>query len=179
MRGNGLLGGGLRSPPALLVVIHVSLVCALILVLCFSSPAELLLFWVFWGFFSKGNILDSMLLKASNKEASGSRKETSGSTVAAPSAQRLLWCHCYHYCPEDSTNNTCRWAEIWTANKQTNIQRCISSWSCGRAWWWTLSSRTDGYCFTMVEEEAAGVPVQTAGCLGLGGSVFQCRVRKR
>lgn len=30
----------------------------------------------------------------------------------------------------------------------------------------------------MVEEEAVGVPVQTAGCLGLGGSVFQCRVSK-
>ena len=36
-------------------------------------------------------------------------------------------------------------------------------------------SRTDGYCFTMVEEEG-GVPVQTAGCLGLVGSEFQCRV---
>ncbi|XP_003974866.1 bone morphogenetic protein receptor type-1B [Takifugu rubripes] len=89
-----------------------------------------------------GNILDSMLLKASNREAAGSGKESGGSAAPAPSAQRLLWCHCYHYCPEDSTNNTCR---------------------------------TDGYCFTMVEEEAAGVPVQTAGCLGLGGSVFQCR----
>lgn len=37
--------------------------------------------------------------------------------------------------------------------------------------------RTDGYCFTMVEEEG-GVPVQTAGCLGLRGSEFQCRVSR-
>uniref|UniRef100_A0A8D3B9V4 receptor protein serine/threonine kinase n=1 Tax=Scophthalmus maximus TaxID=52904 RepID=A0A8D3B9V4_SCOMX len=88
-----------------------------------------------------GNILDSMLLRASSKEAVESGKETSGSTAPALSSQRLLWCHCYHHCPEDSTNNTCR---------------------------------TDGYCFTMVEEEG-GVPVQTAGCLGLVGSEFQCR----
>lgn len=42
---------------------------------------------------------------------------------------------------------------------------------------WTLFYRTDGYCFTMVEEEG-GVPVLTAGCLGLVGSEFQCRVSK-
>uniref|UniRef100_A0A3B4FZ33 Serine/threonine-protein kinase receptor n=1 Tax=Pundamilia nyererei TaxID=303518 RepID=A0A3B4FZ33_9CICH len=82
-----------------------------------------------------------MLLKASSKEAAESGKETFGSTAPASSSQRLLWCHCYHHCPEDSTNNTCR---------------------------------TDGYCFTMVEDEG-GVPVQTAGCLGLVGSEFQCR----
>lgn len=41
----------------------------------------------------------------------------------------------------------------------------------------TCSLRTDGYCFTMVEEEG-GVLVQTAGCLGLVGSVFQCRVSR-
>lgn len=36
---------------------------------------------------------------------------------------------------------------------------------------------TDGYCFTMVEEEEeVGVAVLTAGCLGLAGSEFQCRV---
>uniref|UniRef100_A0A8D3D8B8 Activin types I and II receptor domain-containing protein n=1 Tax=Scophthalmus maximus TaxID=52904 RepID=A0A8D3D8B8_SCOMX len=34
---------------------------------------------------------------------------------------------------------------------------------------------TDGYCFTMVEEEEGGVAVLTAGCLGLAGSEFQCR----
>uniref|UniRef100_A0A669C226 Serine/threonine-protein kinase receptor n=1 Tax=Oreochromis niloticus TaxID=8128 RepID=A0A669C226_ORENI len=82
-----------------------------------------------------------MLLKASSKEAAESGKETFGSTAPASSSQRLLWCHCYHHCPEDSTNNTCR---------------------------------TDGFCFTMVEDEG-GVPVQTAGCLGLVGSEFQCR----
>ncbi|XP_008324100.1 bone morphogenetic protein receptor type-1B-like [Cynoglossus semilaevis] len=34
---------------------------------------------------------------------------------------------------------------------------------------------TNGYCFTMVEEEEGGVVVLTAGCLGLAGSEFQCR----
>ncbi|XP_074474206.1 bone morphogenetic protein receptor, type IBb [Sebastes fasciatus] len=34
---------------------------------------------------------------------------------------------------------------------------------------------TDGYCFTMVEEEEGGVAVLTAGCLGLAGFEFQCR----
>ncbi len=37
--------------------------------------------------------------------------------------------------------------------------------------------RTDGYCFTMVEEEEeGGLVVLTAGCLSLAGSQFQCRV---
>uniref|UniRef100_A0A7N8XLX5 Serine/threonine-protein kinase receptor n=1 Tax=Mastacembelus armatus TaxID=205130 RepID=A0A7N8XLX5_9TELE len=87
------------------------------------------------------NILYSMLLRASSKEAGESGKETNGSTAPASSSQRLLWCHCYHHCPEESTDNTCR---------------------------------TDGSCFTMVEEEG-GVPVQTAGCLPLAGLEFQCR----
>lgn len=39
-----------------------------------------------------------------------------------------------------------------------------------------VCSRTDGYCFTMVEEEEGGLAVLTAGCLGLAGSEFQCRV---
>ncbi|KAG7224033.1 hypothetical protein INR49_015290 [Caranx melampygus] len=34
---------------------------------------------------------------------------------------------------------------------------------------------TNGYCFTMVEEEEGGVVVLTSGCLALGGSEFQCR----
>ncbi|XP_034048390.1 bone morphogenetic protein receptor, type IBb [Thalassophryne amazonica] len=34
---------------------------------------------------------------------------------------------------------------------------------------------TNGYCFTMVEEEEGGLAVITAGCLGLAGSEFQCR----
>lgn len=54
-----------------------------------------------------------------------------------------------------------------TARKETSLTvLCVCAHSC----------RTDGYCFTMVEEEG-GVLVQTAGCLGLVGSVFQCRVR--
>ncbi|KAF6371440.1 bone morphogenetic protein receptor type 1B [Rhinolophus ferrumequinum] len=36
---------------------------------------------------------------------------------------------------------------------------------------------TDGYCFTMIEEDDSGMPVVTSGCLGLEGSDFQCRVR--
>uniref|UniRef100_A0A3B5R834 receptor protein serine/threonine kinase n=1 Tax=Xiphophorus maculatus TaxID=8083 RepID=A0A3B5R834_XIPMA len=82
-----------------------------------------------------------MLLKASSKETVENGKKALGSTVPALSSQRFLWCHCYHHCPDDSINNTCR---------------------------------TDGYCFKMVEEEG-GVPVLTAGCLGLVGSEFQCR----
>lgn len=56
-----------------------------------------------------------------------------------------------------------------TAREETSLtvlRVCVCAHSC----------RTDGYCFTMVEEEG-GVLVQTAGCLGLVGSVFQCRVR--
>uniref|UniRef100_A0A665UEL4 receptor protein serine/threonine kinase n=1 Tax=Echeneis naucrates TaxID=173247 RepID=A0A665UEL4_ECHNA len=34
---------------------------------------------------------------------------------------------------------------------------------------------TNGYCFTMVEEEEGGVAVLTSGCLALAGSEFQCR----
>ncbi|XP_040052056.1 bone morphogenetic protein receptor type-1B [Gasterosteus aculeatus] len=114
----------------------------LALSLCGRSPL-LLLVLLCLHTQARGNILDSMLLRASSKESRESGKETSGSTAPSLSLQRLLWCHCYHHCPEDSTNNTCR---------------------------------TDGYCFTMVEDEG-GVPVLTAGCLGLRGSEFQCRER--
>ncbi|XP_029018941.1 bone morphogenetic protein receptor type-1B [Betta splendens] len=109
--------------------------------LCLWSPSPLLLLWLLVQ--AHGNILDSMLLRASSKEAADGEKETSGSAAPASASQRLLWCQCYHHCPEDSTNNTCR---------------------------------TDGFCFTMVEEEG-GVPVETLGCLGLAGSEFQCRDR--
>ncbi|KAI3361790.1 hypothetical protein L3Q82_002131 [Scortum barcoo] len=40
---------------------------------------------------------------------------------------------------------------------------------------WIALPWTDGYCFTMVEEEDGGLAVVTAGCLGLAGSEFQCR----
>ncbi|XP_034090876.1 bone morphogenetic protein receptor type-1B-like [Gymnodraco acuticeps] len=56
---------------------------------------------------AQGNILD-MLRRASSKEASESGKEASGSTASASSSEGILWCHCYHHCPEDSANNTCR-----------------------------------------------------------------------
>ncbi|XP_076614794.1 bone morphogenetic protein receptor, type IBb [Chaetodon auriga] len=90
---------------------------------------------------SHANMLDTMLLKNGWKGGSERRTEESSST-ATVSAQNMLWCHCYHHCPEDSVNNTCM---------------------------------TDGYCFTMVEEEEGGLAVLTAGCLGLAGSEFQCR----
>nr|XP_029492882.1 bone morphogenetic protein receptor type-1B-like [Oncorhynchus nerka] len=93
-----------------------------------------------WGTIH-ANVLDSMLLRTLGKAAVDSEKDASGSTAPAL-PQRQLWCYCYHHCPEDSTNNTCR---------------------------------TDGYCFTMVDEEEGGVPVLTSGCLGLVGSEFQCR----
>lgn len=52
-------------------------------------------------------MLDSMLLRGSTREATESSKESSA--AAADSSQRFLWCHCDHYCPTDSTNNTCRY----------------------------------------------------------------------
>ncbi|MFT7797338.1 bone morphogenetic protein receptor type-1B isoform X1 [Arapaima gigas] len=107
------------------------------------SRRALLLLCVLLG--SDAKALDNMLHRNSGKMAAaaeaGRDPEDSGSTAPAP-PQRLLWCYCYHHCPEDSTNHTCR---------------------------------TDGYCFTMVEEEEGGAPVLTSGCLGLMGSEFQCR----
>ncbi|KAJ8287267.1 hypothetical protein GJAV_G00049590 [Gymnothorax javanicus] len=92
--------------------------------------------------YTEATVLDNMLLRNSGKmAAAGSQGEDRGSP--APEVQpRGLWCHCYHHCPADSVNNTCR---------------------------------TDGYCFTMVEEEDGGVPMVTSGCLGLVGFEFQCR----
>ncbi|KAM6987180.1 bone morphogenetic protein receptor, type IBb isoform 2-T2 [Aplochiton taeniatus] len=87
------------------------------------------------------NVLDSMLLRNGGKSGSERRPEEGTGGATAP-AQKMLMCHCYHHCPEGSTNNTCR---------------------------------TDGYCFSMVEEEEGGQLVLTAGCLGLAGSEFQCR----
>uniref|UniRef100_A0A8C2GHH3 Activin types I and II receptor domain-containing protein n=1 Tax=Cyprinus carpio TaxID=7962 RepID=A0A8C2GHH3_CYPCA len=90
---------------------------------------------------TQANVLESMLQRNSGKLTTGGGKESSGSaTPVIP--ERMLLCHCYHHCPEDSTNNTCR---------------------------------TDGYCFTMVEEEEGSSPLLTSGCLGLVGSEFQCR----
>uniref|UniRef100_A0A4W4F7G6 Serine/threonine-protein kinase receptor n=1 Tax=Electrophorus electricus TaxID=8005 RepID=A0A4W4F7G6_ELEEL len=92
-------------------------------------------------FVFNSNVLDTMLLRNSGKATMDNRKEENGGSVPVV-PERTLWCHCYHHCPEDSTNNTCR---------------------------------TDGYCFTMVEEEDGGPPTLTSGCLGLVGSEFQCR----
>ncbi|CAL8405824.1 unnamed protein product [Arctogadus glacialis] len=83
-----------------------------------------------------------MLLKSGWKGMGGAagaerRSEGPGGT-ATPLPQSTLWCHCYHQCPDNAVNNTCP---------------CL----CVRL-------RTDGYCFTMVEEEG-GVEVHTAGCI--------------
>lgn len=48
-----------------------------------------------------------MLLRNSGKVTLDSRKEDSRSSVPVL-PERTLWCHCYHHCPEDSVNNTCR-----------------------------------------------------------------------
>ncbi|XP_023692423.1 bone morphogenetic protein receptor type-1B [Paramormyrops kingsleyae] len=83
----------------------------------------------------------NVLNRSPGKSPAEGAKGDGSSTAPAP-PPRLLWCYCYHHCPEDTANNTCR---------------------------------TDGYCFTMVEEEEGGIPVITSGCLGLVGSEFQCR----
>ncbi|XP_026102854.1 bone morphogenetic protein receptor type-1B-like [Carassius auratus] len=49
---------------------------------------------------TQANVLESMLQRNSGKESS--------SSVTAVIPERMLLCHCYHHCPEDSTNNTCR-----------------------------------------------------------------------
>ncbi|NP_001108396.1 bone morphogenetic protein receptor, type IBb isoform 2 precursor [Danio rerio] len=102
----------------------------------------LILLGVLWIYSSAhANVLDTMLQRSSGKVTAG-RKETNGGSATSVIPERMLLCHCYHHCPEDSTNNTCR---------------------------------TDGYCFTMAEEEEGGSPVLTSGCLSLVGSEFQCR----
>lgn len=55
---------------------------------------------------STANMLDAMLLRNGGRSTSERRAEESGSTVTL-SAPSMLWCHCYHHCPEDSANNTC------------------------------------------------------------------------
>lgn len=91
------------------------------------SQLKFLLHFFFLGGCFVGNILDSMLLRASNKEAADSGKEASGSTASASSSQRLLWCHCYHHCPEDSTNHTCRYRNEWRDKICTVLNCCPPS----------------------------------------------------
>lgn len=90
---------------------------------CLSTKLNFSRF-LFFFFFLPGNILDSMLLRASNKEAAESGRETSGSTAPVASPQRLRLCHCYNHCPEDSTNNTCRYSAEWR-----NAQNCPEVWT--------------------------------------------------
>uniref|UniRef100_A0A672MII9 Uncharacterized protein n=1 Tax=Sinocyclocheilus grahami TaxID=75366 RepID=A0A672MII9_SINGR len=64
------------------------------------------LLWLLWS--AQANVLESLLQRNSGKLAAGGGKESSGSaTPLIP--ERMLLCHCYHHCPEDSTNNTCRY----------------------------------------------------------------------
>uniref|UniRef100_A0A8C6WQQ3 Serine/threonine-protein kinase receptor n=1 Tax=Neogobius melanostomus TaxID=47308 RepID=A0A8C6WQQ3_9GOBI len=55
-----------------------------------------------------------------------------------------------------------------------NMRRCYCNHHCPED---SLNNSciTDGYCFTMVEEEDGGTAGVTSGCLGLVGSEFQCR----
>jgi len=62
--------------------------------------------WLISNFCSSpANVLDTMLLRNSGKVEE--HRETGSDASALP--QRFLWCYCYHRCPEDSTNNTCRY----------------------------------------------------------------------
>ncbi|XP_070805229.1 bone morphogenetic protein receptor type-1B [Pituophis catenifer annectens] len=63
-------------------------------------------FLVLLSIHTKANFLDSRPLRNSGKGNIDARKEDGGSTAAAPT-QKKLWCHCHHYCPENSKNNTC------------------------------------------------------------------------
>lgn len=56
---------------------------------------------------STANMLDAMLLRNGGKGGSERRPQDSGGGTVTVSAPRMLWCHCYHHCPEDSVNNTC------------------------------------------------------------------------
>ncbi|KAK1800789.1 hypothetical protein P4O66_005972 [Electrophorus voltai] len=179
---------------------------------------------------SAANVLDTMLLRNSGKATMDNRKEENGGSVPVV-PERTLWCHCYHHCPEDSTNNTCRLVlhppqlssqddgrlAVMSETEmplRSVLSSCLPvrlSAVCPRVFisiCFSLADRvsvaivyppvfppgtlmrdarlrfsnrcadtrrTDGYCFTMVEEEDGGPPTLTSGCLGLVGSEFQCR----
>lgn len=55
---------------------------------------------------STANMLDAMLLRNGGRSSLERRGVQESSTLGA-SAPSMLWCHCYHHCPEDSVNNTC------------------------------------------------------------------------
>ncbi|XP_018608782.1 bone morphogenetic protein receptor, type IBb isoform X2 [Scleropages formosus] len=56
---------------------------------------------------ARANVLDAVLLRNSGKVMIDDDKEDSGASASSV-PQRLLWCYCYHHCPEDSFNHTCR-----------------------------------------------------------------------
>lgn len=60
-------------------------------------------------------MLDAMLLKNGWKGGSDRRAEES-SSAATVVPQNVLWCHCYHHCPEDSVNNTCMYVDTHTSH---------------------------------------------------------------
>lgn len=72
-----------------------------------------------------------MLLRGSTREATESSKESSAAPAA--SSQRFLWCHCDHYCPTDSTNNTCRYGATWRSHYLPIIHWGFSV-QIGRGW---------------------------------------------
>ncbi|XP_077398842.1 bone morphogenetic protein receptor, type IBb isoform X2 [Vanacampus margaritifer] len=94
---------------------------------------------------SEGNLLDSMLLRNGRKPESERRAKDSGNSSGAATVTTQNMLWCH--CSQHCPEN-------------------VANNSC----------MTDGYCFTMAEEEEeSGRAVLTSGCLGLAGSVFQCR----
>ncbi|XP_058472638.1 bone morphogenetic protein receptor, type IBb isoform X2 [Solea solea] len=101
------------------------------------------------GLGSDANMLDTMLLKNGRKRGSERKAEESSSSSSSSSSSTA------------------------TVSVQ-NMLLCHCNHHCPENSF-NNTCITNGYCFTMVEEEDGGVAVLTAGCLGLAGSEFQCR----
>lgn len=92
-----------------------------------------------------GNMLDALLLKNGWKGGSERRAEESSgingkssSRISTLPAQNLLWCHCYHHCPEDSVNNTC--AYVGNVCNHTEMATQAFQWGCSftqKSLWWS------------------------------------------
>ncbi|XP_019742643.1 bone morphogenetic protein receptor, type IBb [Hippocampus comes] len=96
---------------------------------------------------SQGNLLDSLLLRGGWKQESERRAEGSSSNSSSRAAAVMAQNMLWCHCTQQCPEDS-------------------SNNSC----------MTDGFCFTMVEEEEeGGLAVFTSGCLGLAGSKFQCR----
>uniref|UniRef100_A0A3Q2YAR0 receptor protein serine/threonine kinase n=1 Tax=Hippocampus comes TaxID=109280 RepID=A0A3Q2YAR0_HIPCM len=95
----------------------------------------------------ESNLLDSLLLRGGWKQESERRAEGSSSNSSSRAAAVMAQNMLWCHCTQQCPEDS-------------------SNNSC----------MTDGFCFTMVEEEEeGGLAVFTSGCLGLAGSKFQCR----